>query len=321
MPEAPTYADPDQLAAFSAWLNSEISRRGISKSRLAAVLGYDSIQHVNKILRGTLPMPPTLYRICCEAGISWLAAFANAGYYHEILHALAALAHLSDEWLREDEAYPSPDDHSQFRFSGVLRIHGQIASDVPNLAERYHVGSYCVDHSDVEIGDLSDVPEEHRADFERRLRAPEIVRMILPKPLGAAILIAIAGFPRRGDVWKNGTSDYAARLLEAITPQIGFTYGSPRRRPLPLALQAADDALKNRIVPLDARRVIASEYIVSWADSLCQTYTHYARLASLEYFGVAGSSLASLSVEVRLPQIRKATLPDVEEFSQPVLSQ
>ena len=49
------------------------------------------------------------------------------------------------------------------------------------------------------------------------------------------------------------------------------------------------------------RRVIAAEYVVRWADQECEFYTHIVRLAALEYFGVAGSSMDNLTPEMHLP--------------------
>jgi hypothetical protein len=309
MPRSPTYAQQYQLVAFREWLSAELAKRTVSKSRLAAALQYDSIQHVNKILRGTPPMPATLYKLCVAAEIPWLAAFAMAGYYGEILSALARLERLSNAWRREDGVDPSLDDEAQFRSIGAIRIGGQIALSDEAHRKRYHVGLWREDHLDV---DTSELPEESRRTIEARLKRPVVV--VVPKPLAAAILISVTGFPRRGDIWKEGASNYAAHLLEKITPLIDFTPGGSRRS-LPPLLKAADDALRNRVVPLDARRVIASEYIVAWADSLCQPYTHFARLASFEYFGVAGSSWPRPSVEIQLPQLRRASLPAISEFT------
>ena len=55
--------------------------------------------------------------------------------------------------------------------------------------------------------------------------------------------------------------------------------------------------------------MIAAEYVVKWADQECEIYTHIERLAALEYFGVAGSSMDNLTPEMQLPHIRPATLP------------
>ena len=39
----------------------------------------------------------------------------------------------------------------------------------------------------------------------------------VPKPLGLAILIAVAGFARRGDIYKSGADRYAADIFAAST--------------------------------------------------------------------------------------------------------
>ena len=104
MPRAPSLADKAQREAFRVWLNAERTRVGCTKTALPSALGYDSNQHVNKILNGdAFPMPATLKAICREIGTSWPAAFAMAGYYEHLLQALVDLVALGTRWLHQDD--------------------------------------------------------------------------------------------------------------------------------------------------------------------------------------------------------------------------
>lgn len=304
MPSAPTYAQGPQIQEFFRWLNAEIDKRSVSKSRLAAALEYDSIQHVNKILRGKLPMPATLYKLCRAAEIPWLAAFANAGYYRYIIWALECLARLAKARMLNDKASPTTDS---FRAVGVLTIDGTPYWQTPNYQEHYHIGEY-IEHSEA-IDDGADSNGLHKYFGSMPRQA---VPYAVPKELAAAIIIAINAFPRRGDIWKPQVCTYAINLLDAITPLLIFPKDPTPQAPL---LILADEALAKRNVPLDTRRVIAAEYMVAWADSECMGYTHYARLASFDQFGLAGCSSDHISPEAYMPAIRIASLPAVTEFT------
>lgn len=264
-------------------------------------------------------MPLTLRRICRDIGVAWTEAYANAGYYGEILGALARLARLARIWAEEDHADPlPPSTHGVLRIGDTLAIEA-IAEE--RLRKRYTIG--CWEEAPSEPPPESDyegMPPEIAAILkstdEHRSKHPTTVSVIVPKPLAVAILIAVAGFPRRGDIYKSGADSYAANLFANTVDLVNLAeFTVPHEFHLPPLLQKADNALKDRDLPFTLRRIIAAEYTVRWADEQCNMYTHIARLATHDYFGVAGSSIDNLTPEYQLPQIRRAVLPDLADFS------
>ena len=232
----------------------------------------------------------------------------------------ALLSRLAGKWLKEDDARPDPGNFPH----GVLQISGLPVWEAvaqPRFSARYTSGSW--------INHPSEPPPE--SDFERiapedrevlrrfyanESHEPTTVWCFVPKPMGLAILIAVAGFARRGDIYKSGADRYAADIFAASTKLIELAERSlPQSYTLPPLLRRADDALKDRQLPFTLRRVIAAEYVVMWADRECEFYAHIARLAALQYFGVAGSSLDNLTPEIQLPFLRPAKLPPISDFS------
>ena len=272
MPVPPSYVAPDQRHFFTQWLNEVVGASKVSKSELAAALGHDTTQQINKFLRGTaMPMPDTLRKICDRIAVPWTMAYAHAGYYGEILGILALLSLLADKWLKEDDAQP---DRARF-YHGVMRIAGMPvweAMQQPRFAARYTAGSW-VEQPPLPPSeeDLEKFDPEHRENFKRfyeqESKEPRTVSCFVPKPLGLAILIAVAGFSRRGDIYKCGADRYAADIFAASTRLIELAeHAVARSYTLPPLLHKAEDTLKDRALPFELRRVIAAEYVVKWAD-------------------------------------------------------
>jgi transcriptional regulator with XRE-family HTH domain len=323
VPVPPSYADGAQRQFFVAWLNEKLAASGLSKTQVAAALGHDTTQQLNKFLRGiALPMPDTLRTLCDRIGVSWTEGYANAGYYGEILGILALLGSLAMQWLKEDEALS---DQAAFVNFGVVSIAGIPVRDAlqePRYRARYTIGSWeegpFAPQDDAVYADMEPQAAAFFKELDRReAESPRTVTCVVPKPLALAILVAVAGFPRRGDTYKSGANMYAANVFSSATTLIELAERSVGNRlSLPPLLRRANDALKGREMLFGLRRVIAAEFAVSWADKQCGRFTHIARLAALEYFGVAGSSMDNQSPEVYWPQIRRANLPPVSEFSE-----
>jgi hypothetical protein len=320
-----------------AWLQSEREQREMSRKELARRIWPNSaetattsqIKRYETVVRDelgrptqvTLPAPDTLRKIARELQLSWLDAFARAGYYHEILEALAALVALAKVWLDEDKAFES--DAVSFRSIGVTMLGGRIvwdALDDPYYAARYIMGTY-VEQPPERVVDFVPPPEmdeetakQMRSFLEAQGQQPRPWHYVVPKPMALAILVVASGFPRRGDVWKAGADTYASRLLASATALVNIAEQQVGKVRLAGNLLRADEVLKDAQLALDSRRVIAAEHLIRWADDVCQGYTHYARLASMDLFGVAGSTTLNFTPEAWLPQIRVATLPDVEQF-------
>lgn len=335
-PRSPSYASLDQRAVFAAWLTQERERRGVSRKQLARKLwptssddatttrikSYETVQHDERgrVVHVMLPSREVLRRICEVLDISWLSAFTSAGYYRDVLQALAALVTLGYRWLDRDLAFARDGAKMSFRSLGVTELDGRVVWDAMQelpFSARYISGSFLQLPAETQVVPETDVegnplPEIVRQAFAET-RAPREQHYVVPKPMAVAILVAASGFPRRGDVWKPGADMYAVHVLEAATPLVDHAL---RNTKLALSghLLRADEALRDARLPLDSRRVVAAEHMIAWADDICQGYTHCARLASFDYFGVSGSSTDKITVEYMLPRIRRAALPDVEAF-------
>jgi hypothetical protein len=268
-----------------------------------------------------LPSPEVLRRICATLGISWLSAFTFAGYYREVLKALAALVELAHRWLDQDGAFTREGARRSFRSAGVTQLGGKIVWDAmkePRYADRYIEGCFTEWFPDNVANQIIDTSSKEVSNILTRYleSQPRISRRwccVVPKPMAIAILVAASGFPLRGDIRKEGVDMYAVHLLESATPIIEHALRGSKAASTGSLLRA-DQALSDVNLPLDSRRVVAAEHMTAWADGICQDYTHYARLASMEYFGVAGCSIDHISPEAQFPQIRPAILPDVDAF-------
>lgn len=316
MPVPQSLAGPEQRHAFVAWLNQCVNNSSLSKSVLAGELGHDTTQQLNKFLRGlALPMPTTLKRLCRKMGVSWPAAFAHAGYYGELLHVLADLARLSSAWRNEDKVYP--DAAAQFRSTGVLRIDEMLVGDAlktPRFRPRYHIGCYQDLPHEVIVDDT--IPAEIAKVARHEAANPRPWCCVVPKPLAIAIFVATAGFPRRGDIYRDGADAYAAHVLENSVSIIDAAVAHrPKRVGLPRLLKSAHELLKDKALSFETRRVMVAELMEEWADSLCGPYTHYARVASFAWWGEAGTSESTVTPWTQTPQRRTAALPDIEELT------
>jgi hypothetical protein len=263
-----------------------------------------------------------LRKLCDLLGVPWTEAFANAGYYRELLQALGDLADLGYQWIEKDCGVDEVS--SGFHYHGVAQMHGQPLRNFtikPQYADRYVVGGWEEGPFEAIEPEFNDETDEQAKEFMRewiredsgRVRQ---IRTVVPKPLAVAILIATVGFVRRGDLYKDAAPSYAAELLRHATWLIDLAQERSRLDNLPPLLQKADDALKDRALNLELKRVVAAEYTVAWADAQCGLYTHAARLGAMRRFGVAGSSESSSRIEERLPDIRRAELPAPEQFAQ-----
>jgi transcriptional regulator with XRE-family HTH domain len=335
-PRSPSYAGLMQRAHFVKWLREQREQRGISRKQLARqiwpkageattarIKAYETIglNEQGRPIHVMLPSPETLRKICAALGIPWPSTFTLAGYYREILHCLAALAELGKRWLHEDGIVTDMPSALNFRSVGVRHFdeytvwHGlkmaryrqrYIAGTIAQHFRR-SIESQIIETSSAQVARGMDRLLQEYADRYDRFS------YVVPKPMAVAILVVASGFPRRGDVWKRGVDIYAVRLLEAATPLLEHALKIAKVK-LYGNIQRADQVLSDVQLPIDGRRVVAAEHLISWADVICQGYTHYARLASMEYFGVAGSAIDKLTPEYQLPQIRRARLPYVEQF-------
>jgi transcriptional regulator with XRE-family HTH domain len=335
-PRSPSYAGLVQRAHFVTWLRQERERRGISRKQLARAVwpgageattarikAYETVK-VNEQGRPVhvmLPSPDTLRKMCNALAIPWTSTFTLAGYYREILDCLAALAELGKRWLQEDGIVTDLESGLNFRSVGVKHF-GDFTVwyglKMRRYQQRYISGTIAQHTRRSFESQIIDTSSQEVAEQMQRLMQQfgdrhDRFSYVVPKPIAVALLVVASGFPRRGDVWKRDANVYAVRLLEAATPLLEYALKETKVK-LSGNIQRADQVLSDVQLPIDGRRVVAAEHLISWADAICQGYTHYARLASMEYFGVAGSTIDNITPEYELPQIRRARLPYVEQF-------
>jgi len=189
---------------------------------------------------------------------------------------------------------------------------GLDPSNIPEFTSRYIVGAWReLEHRNVRVeppridavpgGTFSlTVPRElDRVDpslKQESLVVPEhTVLVVLPKPIGIALLLATLAFPLRGDGYKEGAPEYrynlgraADDLLKEARTLRTELRGIGRPKNLHPLLRRTCDALDDSRIPFNYRRPIAAEYVVMWADAICDRFTHYARLALFDFWGEAG---------------------------------
>jgi hypothetical protein len=304
-PPSRSYADESQRLVFAQWLAEAVKQSGISRKTLARQLWPESADaattHQIKSylepksrdgqLRVVLPAPPTLRTICRLVGAPWTEAFALAGYFRELLYALGDLANLGHHWMLEDQCETRSDT---FRAVGIVKFGNRPILEAiqdARVSQRYTIGWW------------------HEPDDSG-------VPCLVPKPIAAAILVVCAAFPRRGDILKDEAVDYAPSVLRNAVGLIELAEATCPVAKLPLLLDRVDRELSNNSLWIEARRPVAAEHAVIWADSECGRYTHFARLGAMERFGVVGSSVSTHALDgSRIPDFRKADLPDPKQFN------
>src|ERR1700688_2283186 len=152
--------------------------------------------------------------------------------------------------------------------------------------------------------------------------AAESAPIVLPQPVALAIMLAVLIFPRRGDLYKDEAPEYplnlyasADALLEEAEQRRADTVTVGRQRHLHPLLKRALEALGDGMLSFDARRVVAAEHAIAWAQALCTPFTDYAQLAAFELLGEVGSSVSTRTASSDMPQRRKAKLPPIETLT------
>ncbi len=189
---------------------------------------------------------------------------------------------------------------------------GLDPSNIAEFTNRYIVGSWReLEHRNVrvEFPPIEAVPggtfsltvpgKLDRVDSSRKresLIVPEHTALVvMPKPIGIAILLATLAFPLRGDGYKEGAPEYRydlgkasdglAREARRLRTELR---AAGRPKSLHVLLQRACDALDDGRIPFNYRRPIAAEYALMWADAICDRFTRFARLAAFDFWGEAG---------------------------------
>jgi hypothetical protein len=227
--------------------------------------------------------------------------------------------------------------------------------NIPEFTNRYIVGAWReLEHRNVRIefppieavpgGTFSLTVPQRLELVDTSLRRESLivpehtVFIVVPKPIGIALLLATLAFPLRGDGYKEGAPEYRydlgkaaddivrqARVLRRESRAVG------RPKSLHPLLQRTCEALDDRSIPFNYRRAVAAEYVLAWSDTTCRRFTHFARLAAFDFWGEAGGHSWTTAVvpqynaygtarQIReprpsifsmLPQTRLADLPEI----------
>lgn len=211
-------------------------------------------------------------------------------------------------------------------------------STLPEFTNRYVVGAWRVlehqntrvEHPPIEVvpGGTFSLTVPYTSDrIEPSLRqqsliVPECTRFVtLPKPIAIAILLALLAFPLRGDGYKEGAPEYrynlgnaADGLVRAAKKLRTEVRSAGRPKALHALLRRASDALDDRRIPFNYRRPVAAEYVVMWADAICDRFTRYARLAAFDFWGEAGGHSWTLTA---VPQYNASGLGRMVSMPRP----
>jgi hypothetical protein len=316
--------------------------------------------------------------MCQAAGLSYVEAVDRFGYYREIVRFFDDLVWLGARWLEEDDAQggtlgprgEEPSRLDSLRNTGVLFWQSELIMwsgqlcwregldprTLPEFRRRYVVASWCeLEHRNVRVTlppidavpggtfSLTVPPTLDRVNpslKQESLIVPDhTVIVVVPKPIGAAILLAMLAFPLRGDGYKEGVPEYRydlGKAADALVKEARIqrtklrVVGRPKNlHPL---LQRACAALDDARIPFNYRRPIGAEYVVMWADAICDRFAHFARLAGFDFWGEAGGhswttvplpqynahGMARMvatprpSVFTMMPQARIADLPELD---------
>ncbi len=347
----PTYLPPEEWAKAGAWLEALWRDRnrstGLSKRAVLVGIEYEGgTNRLNDYFNGKRPpKPKTLRKLCKTLGASYVEAVARYGYYREFMAFLDSLVWLGEQWLEEDNARGGtlrPDKKPASRLQslrdlGLIYWKGQpITRDIlrdETFLNRYFVGVW--NEPEHEVIQVQYAPIEFKpgATVTLALDPSAAVKQeivvapasstptALPKPIALAIMLAVLVFPRRGDLYEDEAPDYQRRLYLASGAMIeeaddcrSQTRTGRPKLPNPLlrrTLEALDDTTRY----FDARRVVAAEHIMAWADQLCNPFTHYARLAAFRHWSEAGSRVSTVTGYGQMPQRRKAELPSIEALT------
>ena len=251
---------------FAQWLRAEIDRRGISLRSVARQLGYPNASRITEYLQyRRVPTAEMVRRLADAIGLSPIEALWRAGYDATLLLDLVELYTLGWSWCREDRVHLDP--RSGAVFLGYASV-GEDLSTIPEpLTSRYHSG----------------------AIFNTQTNSREIREVVvLPRPMAAAIFIAVGLFPRRGDKAKPSTMEFIHALASLTSPMIKKARASPKRGELltlPPTLQQAQLAAEIPGLDMSSRGALIAEHVNDWANSVSSEYAHYARLALYELGG------------------------------------
>jgi hypothetical protein len=346
----PSFLTPDEWPEAGAFLEAAFIRSGLSKRSLLAAIRYEGgTNRLNSWFRGDpLASPETLAKICPPLKLSYLETIDRFGYYRELLRIFDALVQLGDRWLDEDQAFgqllrPGPDPKT-LRDSGVVYWHDRVITwdyemagvepfcpcDDPAFVKRYTIGEWCER--------TPQLPRSMPRIVGNAVHATRSAAVVVPKPTAVAILLAVLAFSRRGDSQRQGADEYRIQLARAADALVKASRKSRTRAGRPRyrhsLLQRAMDTLDDSSIPFNSRRPIAAEYIIAWAESICEPYTRFARLAAFDFWGEAGArtptksarldavpgettavTITPPSIYPEMPQLFEATLPEIEPLT------
>ena len=208
----------------------------------------------------------------------------------------------------------------------------------PEFTNRYIVGAWRVlEHENVSValppievvpgGTFSITVPRELERVEPSLKRESLIVpertlfVVLPKPIAIALLLATLAFPLRGDGYKAGAPEYRYALSKAADTLVREARklrtdvrAAGRPKNLHALLQRTCDALDDSRIPFNYRRPVAAEYVIMWADTICDRFTRLARLAAFDFWGEAGGHSWTLT-PVR--QYNAAGMPTMVSMPRP----
>jgi hypothetical protein len=297
------------------WLEAEREDRGVTKRAIARHFGHKNATRIGQYLRGEIVAGPEVVRGLAEAiGVSPVEALWRAGYQGAFFHELVELQKLAWVWCREDGVHLDSSDGVFFFNSPVVTPQSDGSNDAPvslnvtpqredafhapdSLRHRYHTGT------------IYNYNENGRRIFRE---------VTVPRPLAAAIIIAVGYFPRRGDLLTPTAIDFASEVASAAGPMI---FESQRARyrgqrvVVPQVLKRAELISPERWLTPATRAALMAEYVHCWANMTSHRYAEYARLAMYEKGGSMPFEHTSKPEFNDIWMYQTADLPDVTEIA------
>jgi len=254
------------------WLDAERRERGMSLRDVAKILGYRNADRVGKYFRQQIVAGPHLVRRLARAvGVSPIEALWSSHYFGAVFEYLDQLYRLGWAWMRDDHVGLDQASGAHFltyyATRGVSNFEGIDIEEPPlDIAQRYHKA---------EINNTAGVFRS----------------VSLPKPMACAIFLAVAMFPRRGDVSRAAVLGFLRDLAQAADDML--PYAEVAKVPAHLYRMRRPLELAEKILPWrvfgKARLSIAAEYVHHWCDTVCTGYTDFARVALYEAGGFVGT--------------------------------
>ncbi|MGA8534364.1 MAG: hypothetical protein WB615_09690 [Candidatus Tumulicola sp.] len=164
MKQPPTMLTATERRDFAPWLASIIEGSGFSKAEFATEMGDESTERLNRCLsKGRIPTKSLLAKIARVAKMPYARACLHAGYFDEIICAIAEYAKVA-ECAKVRAALPNA-PHLRTIAIQVALVCFPRRNDIPSKYrnQAIRLAEYALDHLDsVSLGEGGPRPRERR---------------------------------------------------------------------------------------------------------------------------------------------------------------